>query len=202
MEKQYFLNLLREVKSVSMATVNKDGLPKVRIIDVMLVENEKLYFCTARGKDFFNELMESKQIAIVGMNKNYQTVRLNGKVHHLSNQKEWIDRIFEENPVMNDIYPNESRYILEAFCISDGELEYFDLSTTPISRKYDVLGNVSLHQKGYEIQDNCIQCGLCLKNCPQKCIKPGTKYKIIQENCLHCGLCYEVCPAKAIKRMG
>ena len=52
MNVQRCLEILREVKDVAFATVDEKGLPQIRIIDVMLVENEKLYFCTARGKDF------------------------------------------------------------------------------------------------------------------------------------------------------
>lgn len=48
------LNILREIKDISFATVDENNHPQVRIIDVMLVENEKLYFCTARGKDFYH----------------------------------------------------------------------------------------------------------------------------------------------------
>ena len=54
------------------------------------------------------------------MNKEYQMVRLNGLVKRLENQKYWIDRIFKHNSSMNDVYPNESCYILEAFCLEEG----------------------------------------------------------------------------------
>ena len=46
------LQILREIKDVSFASVDEQGNPQVRIIDVMLVEGDKLYFCTSRGKDF------------------------------------------------------------------------------------------------------------------------------------------------------
>lgn len=48
--------MLREIKDVAFATVDEDGEPQVRIIDVMLVDDDKLYFCTARGKDFYSQL--------------------------------------------------------------------------------------------------------------------------------------------------
>ncbi len=41
------LEILRELKSVTFASV-EDGKPQARIIDVMLVEDDKLYFMTAR----------------------------------------------------------------------------------------------------------------------------------------------------------
>ncbi len=118
MTAQNCLRILREVKDAAFATVDETGMPQVRIIDVMLIDQEKLYFCTARGKDFYRQLTASGQVAITAMNHFFQMVRLSGRARKLSGQKEWIDRIFEENPVMNNVYPGESRYILEPFCHS------------------------------------------------------------------------------------
>ena len=56
MNAQECLHILREIKDVSFATVDEKGFPQVRIIDVMLIENNKLYFCSARGKDFYKQL--------------------------------------------------------------------------------------------------------------------------------------------------
>lgn len=56
MDAQRCLEILREVKDVAFATVDEKGLPQVRMIDVMIVENEKMYFCTARGKDFYCQI--------------------------------------------------------------------------------------------------------------------------------------------------
>ena len=49
------------------------------------------------------------------MNREYQMIRLSGKAHRLDDQKLWIDRIFAENPSMNNVYPDDSRYVLEPF---------------------------------------------------------------------------------------
>ena len=132
MNVQRCLEILREVKDVAFATVDEKGLPQIRIIDVMLVENEKLYFCTARGKDFYSQIIKNSQVAITGMNQNFQMIRLDGKAEKLEEHRKWIDRIFEENPSMNTVYPNESRYVLEAFCIENGSVEFFDLGKEPI----------------------------------------------------------------------
>ena len=61
------LNILREIKDVAFATVDEKNQPQVRIIDVMLVEDNKLYFCTARGKDFYKQLKNHPYVAITGM---------------------------------------------------------------------------------------------------------------------------------------
>lgn len=192
------LEILREVKDAAFATVDENGSPQVRMIDVMLVENETLYFCTSRGKDFYRQLMDKGKTAVVGMNREYQAVRLNGMVEKLEDPKYWIDRIFEANPSMNDVYPGDSRYILDPFCIRKGEIEFFDLGTTPIQRESFSLGGQKTKKKGFYITEACIGCGKCKRNCPQKCIEEGKVYRIRQENCLHCGLCYENCPVQAI----
>ena len=53
------------------ATVDENGRPQVRMIDVMLVEAGKLYFCTARGKDFYRQLIRDGHVAITGMNPGF-----------------------------------------------------------------------------------------------------------------------------------
>jgi uncharacterized pyridoxamine 5'-phosphate oxidase family protein/NAD-dependent dihydropyrimidine dehydrogenase PreA subunit len=182
--------------------VDEKGLPHVRIIDVMLVKEEKLYFCTARGKDFYRQLTETHHTEITGLNREYQMVRISGTVNRLTDQKKWIDRIFEVNPSMNDVYPGESRYILEPFCMEEGQIEFFDLGKSPIYRKSFAIGGAEVPQKGFEITDICIGCGKCKKSCPQQCILEGEPFAISQEHCLHCGSCYENCPVQAVQRRG
>ncbi|WP_028042534.1 4Fe-4S binding protein [Candidatus Stoquefichus massiliensis] len=201
MNKSGCLKLLRQIKDVSIATINENGHPRVRIIDVMYVDSKKLVFCTARGKEFYRELIINPYIAITGLTQNYEMIRLHGFVEKLNHQKEWIDRIFIDNPSMQSVYPQESRYILEAFCIEKGELEYFDLSQNPICRMYFSLGEEKEIKRGYVIGKECIKCGKCQRICPQQCIYKDQVYTIQQVHCLHCGLCYEDCPVNAIHKM-
>ena len=115
MDTQHYFDLLREIRDTSMATVAGDGTPRIRIIDTMLTKNEKLYFLTARGKDFYQELMKTGQVAVTGLNERWETVRLQGKVRNIGH--ECLDEIFEKNPSMNSVYPGDSREILEVFCL-------------------------------------------------------------------------------------
>lgn len=85
--------------------------------------------------------MKNNQVVITGMNKDYQMIRLSGKAKKFRDHKNWIDRIFKENPTMNTVYSNDSRYILEEFCIDNWEIEFFDLGKEPIERQSFKLGN-------------------------------------------------------------
>ena len=191
-----YFKMLREMRDVVFATVAEDGTPRARIIDVMLVEGEKLYFLTAAGKDFYKELMRTGHVAVTGLNSSWETVRVWGRVRKVG--QDLLGRIFEDNPSMNNVYPGDSRYILEVFCLEEGEGEYFCLGTEPITRYPFSFGRKTYRRKGYEITDACIQCGTCATACPQLAIDEGNPFVIRQENCLHCGLCFRDCPAEAI----
>lgn len=192
------LQILRQIREAAFATVDEAGCPQVRIIDVMAAEEEKLYFLTARGKNFYRELMNTKSAAVTAMTDKCEMVRLNGRVERLLEQKKWLGRMFKENPVMNELYPGESRFILEPFCISCAQIEFYDLSSVPVFRESYSIGGYRRKEKGYRIGRECIFCGRCAVECPQQCIIAGEPYVIRRENCLHCGLCFENCPTGAI----
>ena len=56
----YIKLLVEDIHSVTMATINNEGKPITRIIDLMLYDEEGIYFLTARGKSFYQELMDQK----------------------------------------------------------------------------------------------------------------------------------------------
>lgn len=194
------LNELRRLKDVTVSTVDAAGNPRARIIDMMLVEKDKIIFCTARGKHFYNELTAHPMIAITALNEDWQSVRLTGEAKRYPDdaQHAMIDRIFDENPSMNDVYPGDARYILEAFAISSGKVDIFDLGQFPIVRHNFAFGDDAPEIRGFFITDTCIGCDTCASDCPQQAIDSGDPYVIRQDNCLHCGLCFENCPVSAI----
>lgn len=53
----------------------------------------------------------------------------------------------------------------------------------------------------YKIEDGCITCGRCERNCPKEAIMAGPKhYEIEQEKCIGCGTCAMLCPMGVISR--
>lgn len=129
-----------------------------------------------------------------------KAVSVRGKVRNIGKEK--LDEIFEKNLYMAEIYPEkESRMALEVFQVYEGQGEYFDLSTKPITRGSFSLGRAVSVSGGYVITDKCQGCGNCYSKCPQKCIDTNKKpFVISQEHCLHCGNCMAVCPHNAVEK--
>lgn len=199
----YCLLFLREVRDAAFATVDEEGLPAVRVIDVMMVEDGRLYFVAARGKAFCADIMRTRYVAIVGQSQDFRTCRLRGAVERPDDEAErhrLIDRIFELNPSLRELYPGDSRYVLEPFYLQDAQGEYFDLSGKPIVRVPFALGSLRAAVEGFVITDRCQECGACADACPEACIEEGPPYAIVQEHCLRCGLCRETCSFGAIDR--
>lgn len=200
--KEYLQILHKEIHSTAFATVDDNGLPLVRIIDVMLVDEDSLYFITAKGKEFYRQLEKQKFVAITGMTSGSgdsltkKSISIRGKVRNVG--QDLLNDIFELNPYMKDIYPENTRYALEVFQLYEGQGEYFDLSSKPIYRDTFTLGEKKVQHAQYVINESCTGCDECAKICPQKCIDKTVPYFIRQENCLHCGLCIERCPSNAI----
>ena len=198
---EYIKVLVEEMHSTTVATIGNDGHPQTRVIDMMYYDEEGVYFLTAEGKTFYGQLMEQKYIA-VSATKDKKAVSLRGKVKNIG--KKNLDIMFEKNPYMKEIYPGDTREILDVFCLYEAQGEYFDISVpSNIIRKSIVIGDVQEVQSGYYVGKDCIGCKLCYSVCPQKCIDIAQKPVVIeQSHCLHCGRCAQICPVQTIEKRG
>lgn len=197
------LKKLGYVGVLDFATVDEEGAPQVRNISAIHFEGTDIYFLTARGKYFASHLKRDGRVQILGYTKYKETIRLSGKAVEVpeSEQKKWRDVLYQEQPYLENVYPGETKNIDTMFVIRDYTIEYFCLSTRPITREYFAVGNAQIKPKGYRITDACIGCGTCQGVCPQNVITEGSPYEIDANHCLQCGNCAENCPVQAIERL-
>ena len=121
----YLKLLVEEIHSTTVATIGTDGHPQTRIIDMMYYDAEGVYFLTAKGKAFYEQLMEQQFVAI-SATKDKVAVSLRGKVKNIG--KKNLDIMFEKNPYMKEIYPGDTREALDVFQLYEAQGEYFDIS--------------------------------------------------------------------------
>ena len=186
---------------LAFATVGRDGSPQVRNISAIHYEPDALYFFTARGKDFCQELLADGRVQILGYTKYKEMIRLSARAVPLPEEEQapWIHRIFAEQPYLANVYPGTPGRSAWSLPSGPGRSSTSTWGSAPSSGPPTPLGGSPIHPKGYEITEDCLACGLCLDPCPQGCIQPGEPYVIQQEHCLHCGSCLEHCPASAVR---
>ena len=201
MNAEICLQKLKRCGVLSFATVDKTGAPQIRCISAIHYERNSLYFFTARGKAFCDELLSDGRVQILAYTRFKEMIRLSGKAVYAENQGEQINTIFSEQPYLANVYPGQTRNIGMIFELRNFVIEYFNLGVKPIFRETYTVGGASAEKKGYRITNACIGCGICLKHCPQQCIISGEQYAIQPEHCLHCGACYESCPVKAVEKL-
>lgn len=77
------------------------------------------------------------------------------------------------------------------------EYELGDSDSYSSSSDYDYSDSDSSSDT-YYITDDCIACGTCIDECPEKAISEGDVFYINPNYCVGCGTCADVCPNEAI----
>ncbi|MCR5051325.1 MAG: pyridoxamine 5'-phosphate oxidase family protein [Streptococcus sp.] len=131
----YLKLLVDDIHSVVMATVDADGYPNTRAIDMMYQDGKTVYFLTANTKPFYKQLCDTPYVSITGLTHGIDTIHrkmmsLTGNVQHIGKEK--LALLLEKNPYMYDIYPTEeSRQVLEVFAFTEARGEFYDLTVLP-----------------------------------------------------------------------
>lgn len=169
--KDYLKILLDDMHSTVIATIDQNGHPVTRVIDIMYEDGNTFYFMTGRGKEFYEQLKAHKFISLTAMaipqaddagerTMGIRTISIRGKVEETDGHTKLL---LEKNPYMYQLYPDE--YALNkaaaVFRMTVGEGDYFDMSAMPAVRKDFKIGSgLETHRMRYVIGESCIGCGI------------------------------------------
>ena len=207
-----------KIGCLTFATIDKD-YPQTRIAHFVACDEEGFYFMTMKIKPFYKQLKETGKVSACGMSASTTvesdeenmpvfepgyTIRVSGDVRELSFEelKEKAKHNKDFEPCVKDV---EKYNNMTTFCLYKGEGEVFDYDFEMISRENKVyrekftFGGMTKEFRGVKINDNCVKCGICYKNCTFKAIdEQETKYEINNSRCDVCGTCYMKCKFNAI----
>lgn len=191
--KETAFQLLKEIRNVALATVNQNK-PSIRIVVIAYIQDDIIYFMTARGKPMYRQLKKNPYISIVGKANNDITVRVEGKVKFMEDKQFLFDLIKGHD----GMYGGKTD-ILEMFYMESGNGEILDLTKRAPKRFFFAFGGAKPKNQGYYVVDKCNNCGICLDTCVTGALSKGDAYVIDPYRCINCGRCAQKCPKKAIK---
>lgn len=64
---EYLKELVENMHTVVLATVDDENHPQTRVIEIMLYQDDRLYFLTATTKPLYDELIKNPYISFTGI---------------------------------------------------------------------------------------------------------------------------------------
>lgn len=117
---------LKKNKDVAFATV-EDNKPKIRVFQIMKLEDDNLYFATASHKEVYHQLKLNPNVEILAMSGNI-SVRISGEI--IFNITDNVAKdIYLNNKVLQRLYKTYKDLVY--FKLPIDKLDYYDLSFTP-----------------------------------------------------------------------
>jgi uncharacterized pyridoxamine 5'-phosphate oxidase family protein len=113
-----------------LATVDKDGNPKVRPFRMVMEKEGKLYFCTSNKKEVFKELQNNPSIELCVCSKELSWLRLSGRAVFIQDA-EIKKTILEMYPFIKSLYKTPDNPVFEIFYLENTSAAIFDFSDNP-----------------------------------------------------------------------
>ncbi|MBN2595155.1 pyridoxamine 5'-phosphate oxidase family protein [Labilibaculum sp.] len=128
------IKLLSQHKDIALATVNDQGNPKVRIFRIMQLNEQELFFSTAKNKEVYLQLKEKPKVEMVSWHDKV-SIRVAGTAL-FDVPDEMQLKIFEDSKVLQEIYQSVDNPNLTFFRVKMEWVELFDLNSIPPRREF------------------------------------------------------------------
>lgn len=122
--------LQNDMRVAIFATVDNQGKPHARPINIGVANEQGIFFMTSPKTDFYQQLQANQNIAITALKQDdylIQVIRIEGKVQEIGREK--LEEVLKDNPFVKHVYPNESDIAaVQVFHLYDGEGFYHSLT--------------------------------------------------------------------------
>ncbi|MCB2186246.1 MAG: pyridoxamine 5'-phosphate oxidase family protein [Deltaproteobacteria bacterium] len=126
---QEVLDFLKANRTVFLAT-SDHGQARVRPFQFQFAVDGRLWFCTAKSKEVYAQLIQDPRFELSAMAPDWATLRLKGEVN-LDDDPAIKARILEENEMIRGIYGSADNPDFTAFSVDHGTAFLFDFSGEP-----------------------------------------------------------------------
>ena len=121
--------LQNDMKVAVVSTVDEEGQPHARHINMGVANENGVFFMTSPKTDFYKQLKANPKVAITGFNEDgylIQVIRITGEVRDIG--KEGLAEVLKDNPYVEQVYPDESeRQNVQVFHLYEGDGFYHSM---------------------------------------------------------------------------
>jgi uncharacterized pyridoxamine 5'-phosphate oxidase family protein len=134
---EYLSVIEKEIHSVVVSMVDRDGKPASAFMDVMLADESGLYFLTSdNGRDLYHNLNNSEYVSICGKTDgdyyHSKMITVKGRIRNIGKSR--VDELLDRNDYLKKLYPDnekDKRQILDVFQVYEGQGTYQEFATFP-----------------------------------------------------------------------
>lgn len=131
MEVKEILSILQDdIKVAIIASVDQDGKPHARPINIGVATEKGIFFMTSPKTNFYQQLAHNQNVAITALKQDdylIQVIRIEGRVREIGREK--LTEVLQDNPFVKHVYPNESDIAgVQVFHLYDGAGFYHSLT--------------------------------------------------------------------------
>ncbi len=117
MEKSEIIEFMKSAKNCSLASISKNGEPRVRIINPAVINNSEIIFHTGILKEMYGELELNSSTELCFFDEaSYKQIRIRGTLQHDDSEK-LIDKILSL----------PSRQFLKGWCEKIGKERFYSM---------------------------------------------------------------------------
>lgn len=131
MEFKDMMNILeQDIKAMVFSTVDSEGNPHARYINVGVANESGIFFMTSKQTRFYQQLKENPKVAITAKSEDgylIQVVRIEGEARELG--RDQLEEVLEGNEYVKYVYPTkEEQSTVQVFQVYKGKAFYQSLT--------------------------------------------------------------------------